>query len=163
MSLERSVSQRTYHSIHLTPSNEGVTAAQTHTRSLYRPDTVASVISQQFKTNNNAPPPKSNFIQSVFNAMNVLIGVGILAFPLAFRYAGWLFGTLIFTFCAIGTNYTAKLLVRCLDAVPGAITYGDIGMAAFGDRGRTFIGGVFFVELATMAYVYMYIYHFDID
>ncbi|KAI9319192.1 transmembrane amino acid transporter protein-domain-containing protein [Dichotomocladium elegans] len=94
---------------------------------------------------------KSTFAQTVFNAMNVLIGVGILAFPLAFRYAGWLIGSLIFAFCAIGTNYTAKLLARCLDAVHGASTYGDIGLGAFGERGKAFIGSVFYVELATMA------------
>ncbi|KAI9497956.1 transmembrane amino acid transporter protein-domain-containing protein [Zychaea mexicana] len=82
--------------------------------------------------------------------MNVLIGVGILAFPLAFRYAGWLIGSAIFIFCAIGTNYTAKMLARSLDAAPGASTYGDMGNAAFGERGRAFIGGLFYVELATM-------------
>ncbi|KAI9322401.1 transmembrane amino acid transporter protein-domain-containing protein [Dichotomocladium elegans] len=128
---------------------------------LSRHATVASVISQQLKGPDDGDaqvndhvvfvPIKSTFVQSVFNAMNVLIGVGILAFPLAFRYAGWLLGSLIFVFCAVGTNYTAKLLARSLDASPGALTYGDMGMAAFGERGRTFIGGVFFVEIATMA------------
>ncbi|KAI8136681.1 transmembrane amino acid transporter protein-domain-containing protein [Fennellomyces sp. T-0311] len=117
---------------------------------LSRHATVASVISEQLKGPYPEEHKKSTFVQSVFNAMNVLIGVGILAFPLAFRYAGWLIGSAIFIFCAIGTNYTAKILARSLDAAPGASTYGDMGMAAFGDRGRAFIGGLFYVELATM-------------
>ncbi|KAG2222635.1 hypothetical protein INT45_008299 [Circinella minor] len=117
---------------------------------LSRHATVASVISEQLKLPPQEEHKKSTFVQSVFNAMNVLIGVGILAFPLAFRYAGWLIGSAIFIFCAIGTNYTAKILARSLDAVPGAFTYGDMGMAAFGERGRAFIGSLFYVELATM-------------
>ncbi|CDS03033.1 hypothetical protein LRAMOSA00435 [Lichtheimia ramosa] len=120
---------------------------------LSRHITVASVISEQLKRPNEHGDGhiKSTFMQSIFNAMNVLIGVGILAFPLAFRYAGWLLGSLIFAFCALGTNYTAKMLARCIDASPGAMTYGDMGMAAFGEQGRALIGGVFFVEMATMA------------
>ncbi|ORY94657.1 transmembrane amino acid transporter protein-domain-containing protein [Syncephalastrum racemosum] len=119
----------------------------------FLPETIAkhttTVASIQHLTDDDHE--KSTFVQSVFNAMNVLIGVGILAFPLAFRCAGWLVGTFAFVFCAIGTNYTAKLLARCMDASPSAKTYGDIGLAAFGERGRTLIGGIFVVELFTMA------------
>lgn len=108
--------------------------------------TIASI--QHLEDDNHE---KSTFVQSVFNAMNVLIGVGILAFPLAFRCAGWIVGTFTFMFCAVGTNYTAKLLARCMDASLSAKTYGDIGLSAFGERGRTLIGGIFVVELFTMA------------
>ncbi|KAI9251860.1 transmembrane amino acid transporter protein-domain-containing protein, partial [Phascolomyces articulosus] len=129
--------------------------------SLSRHTTVASVLSQQLlqqhDTNSLCPqqqqqqPLKSTFLQSVFNAVNVLIGIGILALPLAFRCGGWFFGSLTFLFCAWGTNYTAKIIVRCLEASSeGATTYGDMGAAAFNETGRTWVSGVFIVELMTI-------------
>ncbi|KAL0137428.1 transmembrane amino acid transporter protein-domain-containing protein [Mucor lusitanicus] len=121
---------------------------------LSRPTTVASIISQQFHAHSSIPavavPRKSTFVQSVFNSVNVLVGIGVLALPLAFRCAGWLCGTLIFLFCALSTNYTAKLIARCLDAWPNSTTYGDMGAAAFGDRVRTFVSVIFVVELMTI-------------
>lgn len=122
-------------------------------------------------------PPKSNFLQSVFNAVNVLVGVGILALPLSFRLAGWLYGSLIFLFCCMATNYTAKVIVKCLshtssssteatteggedqqqqheeqqhDSHGGGGTYGDMGQIAFGDKGRTLISTIFVIELITI-------------
>ncbi|KAK4512941.1 uncharacterized protein ATC70_003652 [Mucor velutinosus] len=121
---------------------------------LSRPTTVASIMSQQFHVNSSIPavavPRKSTFVQSVFNSVNVLVGIGVLALPLAFRCAGWLFGSLISMFCALSTNYTAKVIAHCLDAWPNSTTYGDMGAAAFGDRVRTFVSVVFVVELMTI-------------
>lgn len=48
---------------------------------------------------------------------------------------------------SIITNYTGKLLRRCLDAVPGATSFPDLGMAAFGVHGRFAISILFFAEL----------------
>ncbi|KAI8336936.1 transmembrane amino acid transporter protein-domain-containing protein [Chlamydoabsidia padenii] len=114
---------------------------------LSRHTTVASLFSERLQL---SIPLRSSFLQSVFNAVNVLIGVGILALPLAFRLAGWFFGFVILIFCCLATNYTAKILVKCLDTQPEAGSYGDIGAIAFGHRGRVFIGGVFIVELVTV-------------
>ncbi|KAI9301625.1 transmembrane amino acid transporter protein-domain-containing protein [Cunninghamella echinulata] len=95
--------------------------------------------------------PQSNFIQSVFNSVNVLVGICILSLPLGIKYAGWVWGSIIFLFCTISTNYSAKILARCLDASPaGSMTYGDMGAAAFGDRGRSFISTIFILELFTL-------------
>lgn len=125
--------------------------------SLSRHTTVASVISQQFNTSQQqhdphytASPIRSTFIQSIFNSINVLVGIGVLALPLGFRCAGWLYGSLIFFFCVFATNYTAKLIAKCLDFYPNSTTYGDMGAAAFGDRGRTFVSTIFVVELMTI-------------
>jgi hypothetical protein len=115
------------------------------------------------------PPqsPKSNFVQSVFNAVNVLVGVGILALPLSFRLAGWLYGSMIFLFCCFATNYTAKVIVKCLSHSSSSVasadregedqghcdgggTYGDMGQIAFGDKGRNLISTVFVIELITI-------------
>ncbi|KAI8988235.1 transmembrane amino acid transporter protein-domain-containing protein [Mycotypha africana] len=97
---------------------------------------------------------KSNFVQSIFNAINVLVGIGILALPLSLKYAGWIGGSLIFMFCCFGTNYTAKLIIKCLkvNASNDGLnqTYGDMGQIAFGKNGRRWISIVFLVELVTI-------------
>ncbi|CAO3640874.1 unnamed protein product [Cunninghamella blakesleeana] len=114
---------------------------------LSRPATIASLISQPQTS------LRSTFTQSIFNSLNVLIGIGILTLPYAFCLSGWFYGLLILSFCCLSTNYTAKVLIRCLNAHPidgGAATYSDIGAVAFGDRGRSFIGFVFILELITI-------------
>ncbi|KAI8636937.1 transmembrane amino acid transporter protein-domain-containing protein [Parasitella parasitica] len=130
---------------------------------LSRHATVASIISQQLclvpsGTDQKHPQgevcfvSKSSFLQSVFNAVNVLVGVGILALPLSLRLAGWLYGSLIFFFCCFATNYTAKIIIKCLNANSSDCggTYGDMGQVAFGDKGRTLISTVFVIELITI-------------
>ena len=51
----------------------------------------------------------SNFTQSLFNAVNVLMGIGLLSFPYAMRVTGLIPGLIISTMCALITNYTAKV------------------------------------------------------
>ncbi|CAO3590876.1 unnamed protein product [Absidia cylindrospora] len=92
---------------------------------------------------------KSNFVQSVFNSINILVGVGILALPLGFKHAGWILGMVTFGFCLGLTNYTAKLLGRCLQAYPESFTYGDIAYNAFGNHGRFIVSTLFLTELIT--------------
>ncbi|KAI8881930.1 hypothetical protein K501DRAFT_334402 [Backusella circina FSU 941] len=92
---------------------------------------------------------KSSFLQSVFNSINILIGVGILSLPLAFKYTGWVVGMAIFIFCFLLTNYTAKLLAKCLDVNSESRTYGDLSAAAYGRKGRVFVSFVFLTELIT--------------
>ncbi|CAO3616020.1 unnamed protein product [Cunninghamella echinulata] len=92
---------------------------------------------------------KSTFIQSVFNSINILAGVGILALPLAFKYTGWIIGMSIFFFCLGLTNYTAKLVGRCLHAFPDSQTYGDMAYNSFGYKGRILVSALFISELIT--------------
>ncbi|KAI8335712.1 transmembrane amino acid transporter protein-domain-containing protein [Chlamydoabsidia padenii] len=94
-------------------------------------------------------PAKSSFIQSVFNSVNILVGVGILALPLGFKYSGWILGSITFCFCLGLTNYTAKLLGRCLYAYPESQTYGDMAYNAFGQHGRIIVSVLFLTELIT--------------
>ncbi|KAI7685762.1 vacuolar amino acid transporter-like protein 1, partial [Hortaea werneckii] len=58
---------------------------------------------------------QSTLPQTIFNSVNVLIGVGILALPLAFKMSGWIPGLIFFAFAGISTSYTAKLLAKCAD------------------------------------------------
>ncbi|KAK9235215.1 transmembrane amino acid transporter protein-domain-containing protein [Lipomyces kononenkoae] len=93
------------------------------------------------------PPGRSTAPQTIFNSVNVLIGIGLLSLPLAFSYAGWLLGILFVIAAAATTLYTAKVLARCLDTDPTLVTYADIAYAAFGARARLLTSFLFSVEL----------------
>ncbi|CAG8446973.1 5594_t:CDS:2 [Ambispora gerdemannii] len=93
----------------------------------------------------------STFRQSIFNSCNILIGIGILALPLGFRFAGWAIGLSLFVFCLCVTNYTAKLLVKCLDYDEGLHTYADMGAIAYGEGARFVISVLFSLELIASA------------
>ncbi|KAI9653876.1 MAG: hypothetical protein M1821_006907 [Bathelium mastoideum] len=90
---------------------------------------------------------QSTLPQTIFNSVNVLVGVGLLALPLSFRYSGWLIGMLFFLSSAITTSYTAKVLAKCLDVDNSLITFADIGYVAFGSKARIAISILFTLEL----------------
>lgn len=105
---------------------------------------------EQVGVKEEAPPHgHSSFKGAVFNAINVLLGVGVLSSPFALRSSGWLLGAPLFLFFTLVTNHTAKLLGKCLDYQEGMLTYPDIGEAAFGTKGRVVISITFFCELFT--------------
>lgn len=85
--------------------------------------------------------------QTVFNSVNVLIGVGLLSLPLGFYYSGWIFGILFMSFTAGATFYTAKILAKCLDTDHTLVTYADVAYAAFGSRARLLVSLLFTLEL----------------
>ncbi|TMW55742.1 hypothetical protein Poli38472_010624 [Pythium oligandrum] len=87
--------------------------------------------------------------EAIFNAINVLLGAGVLSCPFALRSSGWLIGLPLFVFFALVTNHTGKLLGKCLEYQEGMMTYPDIGEAAYGTKGRIMISVVFFSELVT--------------
>lgn len=90
---------------------------------------------------------QSTLPQTIFNSVNVLIGVGLLALPLAFRYSGWVFGLTFFAFAAITTQYTAKLLAKCLDVDNSLITFADLAYVSFGAKARIATSILFSLEL----------------
>lgn len=97
----------------------------------------------------------STFTQATFNAINLLLGVGILSLPFAVKTSGWLIAPPLLLFLSVVTNYTGKLLGRCLEYKPGMKDYPDIGYEAFGTRGRYFISFLFFIELFTACCMYI--------
>lgn len=98
-----------------------------------------------------APQGHSSFKDAAFNAINVLLGVGVLSSPFALRSSGWVLGAPLFLFFMFVTNHTAKLLGKSLDFQEGMQTYPDIGEAAFGTKGRVIISVTFFCELFTVS------------
>ncbi|CAG8750198.1 23830_t:CDS:2 [Dentiscutata erythropus] len=98
---------------------------------------------------------KSTVTQTMFNAVNVLVGIAILALPYAFKCSGWIIGISTFFFCLISTNYTAKILKKCLDTDPECLTYADLAYLAYGQKGKIFIGFIFLMDLYNAAVALM--------
>ena len=90
---------------------------------------------------------QSTLPQTIFNSVNVLIGVGLLSLPLGVKYAGWLFGLVFLLLSAVTTSYTAKLLARCLDVDASLVTFADIAYASFGSQARIATSILFSIEL----------------
>jgi len=90
---------------------------------------------------------QSTLPQTVFNSVNVLIGVGILSLPLAMKYSGWLIGLLFYFFAAIATRYTAGILAKCLSIDHSLVTFADLAYVSFGSKARIAVSIIFSVEL----------------
>lgn len=90
---------------------------------------------------------QSTLPQTILNSVNVLIGVGLLSLPLALKYSGWVVGIIFFVFAAVSTQYTAKLLAKCLDVDPSLITFADLAYVSFGPRARIAVSILFTLEL----------------
>ncbi|KAF2868364.1 transmembrane amino acid transporter protein-domain-containing protein [Massariosphaeria phaeospora] len=90
---------------------------------------------------------QSTLPQTVFNSVNVLVGIGLLALPLALKYSGLVFGLTFLAFSAVTTAYTAKLLAKCLDVDSSLITFADLAYVAFGTRARVAVSILFSLEL----------------
>lgn len=90
---------------------------------------------------------RSTPIQTIFNSINVLIGLGILSIPLAFHLSGWIVGLIILTFAALTTSYTAVLLGRILNRVDNITSYQDIGVYVYGPGIGRFILFIFMLDL----------------
>ncbi|KAF4548018.1 Transmembrane amino acid transporter-like protein 9 [Elsinoe fawcettii] len=90
---------------------------------------------------------QSTLPQTIFNSVNVLIGVGLLALPLAMKYSGWVIGLVFLLWAAIVTQYTAKILAKCLDVDSSLITFADLALVSFGHRARLLTSILFCAEL----------------
>lgn len=101
-----------------------------------------SVRTAALKNTGNSTAP-----QTIFNGINTLIGIGILSLPLGMRYAGWIPGSVILLACALSTQYTAKLLAKCLQKNDELMTYGDIAQYCLGNIAHFIIVATFTVDL----------------
>lgn len=85
--------------------------------------------------------------QTIFNSINVLIGVGLLALPVGIYKAGWIFGVPILIACALTTYWTATLLSKAMDTDHTIMTYADLGYASYGSLAKLFISIIFLLDL----------------
>ena len=90
---------------------------------------------------------RSTLPQTVFNSVNVLIGVGLLSLPLGLRYSGWLPGLVFLSFAALTTRYTAGILAKCLQSDTSVVTFADLAYVSFGPKARIATSLLFTAEL----------------
>ena len=91
-------------------------------------------------------PPEgegSTFIQSVFNAINMLVGIGVLAYPNALMRTGWI-GVAILSLITLATRHTAGLLKKSIELHPDCRSFSDLGRRSYGALGTTLITIAFF-------------------
>ncbi|KAL0404816.1 UNVERIFIED_CONTAM: Amino acid transporter AVT1A [Sesamum radiatum] len=86
-----------------------------------------------------------SFYQTVFNGVNVMVGVGLLSTPYTVQEAGWSSLAVLVLFAVI-CFYTAYLMKCCFESRAGIVTYPDLGEAAFRRCGRLLISS-YCVEL----------------
>ena len=98
----------------------------------------------------------SDFKQSVFNGVNVLAGVGILSLPYSLRQSGWVVGLGFLIYFCILTNYTGKLIGRCMGLGEYKIlSFSDLGFVSFGVTGQVLISVVLSIELLGALSIYV--------
>lgn len=110
-----------------------------------------SIVVRQIETDDGTKltmiAPQSTVPQTIFNCINALIGIGLLALSRAMVHAGFFWGTILLIYSVLITYWTATLLSECMDTDPTLCTYADIGYKAFGPRARLFVSLLFTVEL----------------
>ncbi|GAA5844839.1 hypothetical protein JCM11251_007343 [Rhodosporidiobolus azoricus] len=110
-----------------------------------------STFKEEWKAKIEEHRGESSWGQTLFNTINVLIGVGLLADPLAFADSGWVLGVALLLFCSFVTFYTALLLARLMRLHPSSHTYADVLIRAYGPWTRSLIYFLFVLELSTFS------------
>ncbi|TKY65182.1 Vacuolar amino acid transporter 1 [Spatholobus suberectus] len=88
----------------------------------------------------------TSFLNTCFNGLNALSGVGILSVPYALASGGWLSLALLFAIATVAF-YTSMLIKKCMDKNSNIRTYPDVGELAFGKTGRLIVSVLMYTEL----------------
>ncbi|ODQ79473.1 hypothetical protein BABINDRAFT_161869 [Babjeviella inositovora NRRL Y-12698] len=85
--------------------------------------------------------------QTIFNSINVMVGIGILSLPLGLKYCGWVYGVILLTLSALTTRYTAVLIGRILAKHDGIYSYGELAKFCYGTKGQYVVSLIFCFDL----------------
>lgn len=85
--------------------------------------------------------------QTVFNSVNILIGVGLLALPVGILKAGWVIGVPFLALSGLVTCWTAGLISKAMDTDRTIMTYADLGFASYGSFAKLIISLIFSIDL----------------
>lgn len=85
--------------------------------------------------------------QTVFNSVNVMIGVGLLALPVGLLKAGWVLGFPLLVACCLSTGWTASLLSKIMDRDNTLMTFADLGYMSYGSTAKLLISLIFSIDL----------------
>lgn len=89
----------------------------------------------------------STVYQTIFNAINTLIGIAVLSLPYALRLSGFWLGTILLFSCYLISTQTAKILGSIIKKHPELTTYGDIAGFCGGSIAQFLITLSFVVDL----------------
>lgn len=106
---------------------------------------------------------QSTLLQSVFNSINALVGIGLFSLPLALGMSGWLIGLPLLTLMALVATHTGKLLGKCMKMDPSLITYSDLAYVSFGARARIVVSVLFTLELVGACVALMILFADSLD
>lgn len=76
---------------------------------------VAPLLTKQVAQDNHlvmAIVGQSTLPQTIFNSINILVGIGLLSLPLAIGYSGWVIGLSFLVVASITTFWTARILAK---------------------------------------------------
>ncbi|RAL48636.1 hypothetical protein DM860_000956 [Cuscuta australis] len=93
-------------------------------------------------------------VQTIFNGINVMAGVGLLSTPFTVKEAGWASLAVLLLFSAV-CCYTATLVRRCFETNYGIWTFADMGEAAYGKWGRILVSIILYLELYSTCVEYV--------
>ncbi|XP_031126287.1 amino acid transporter AVT1A-like [Ipomoea triloba] len=93
-------------------------------------------------------------VQTIFNGVNVMAGIGLLSTAFTVREAGWASIAVLVLF-AVVCCYTATLMRRCFETKFGIWTFADMGEAAFGKFGRILVSILLYMELYSSCVEYV--------